>query len=182
MASFLPCFLAMLTGLLLGDPRDVQGVLNDAEAGNSKTIVLITDGKPTDREQALAAADAVKVRASWPALAWRGRPVSPRSSAAQTGALHAPCYPRPSLLHCLAHTCVTAFPVLLSSHLQAEGIKMVVVGAGEIDYDTLKELSSGPSFTFGGWKGRGSRSCKGPGLHCSCRSPPKLPPLTSGMA
>ncbi|KAL4445441.1 hypothetical protein ABPG77_011266 [Micractinium sp. CCAP 211/92] len=67
-----------------------QGVLNDAEAGNSKTIVLITDGKPTDREQALAAADAVK----------------------------------------------------------AEGIKMVVVGAGEIDYDTLKELSSGPSFTF----------------------------------
>ncbi len=75
-ASFLPCFLAMLTGLLLGDPRDVQGVLNDAEAGNSKTIVLITDGKPTDREQALAAADAVKVRASWPAFAWRGRPVS----------------------------------------------------------------------------------------------------------
>lgn len=37
------------------------------------------------------------------------------------------------------------------SPLQAQGLKMVVVGAGEIDYDTLKELSSGPSFTFGAW-------------------------------
>lgn len=67
-----------------------QGVLDGEEVANSKTIVLITDGKPTDREQALAAADAAK----------------------------------------------------------AQGLKMVVVGAGEIDYDTLKELSSGPSFTF----------------------------------
>lgn len=39
-----------------------QGVLDGEEVANSKTIVLITDGKPTDREQALAAADAAKVR------------------------------------------------------------------------------------------------------------------------
>lgn len=55
-----------MTGMPSGVLRNVQGVLDGEEVANSKTIVLITDGKPTDREQALAAADAAKVRTSWP--------------------------------------------------------------------------------------------------------------------
>jgi Mg-chelatase subunit ChlD len=68
----------------------LQGELLTQDAESRRTIVLITDGKPTDREDALAAAERAR----------------------------------------------------------SYGIKMVVVGAGEIDYDTLKALASGPQFVF----------------------------------
>ncbi|EFN58081.1 hypothetical protein CHLNCDRAFT_142385 [Chlorella variabilis] len=67
-----------------------QGVLLEEDTQASRTIVLITDGKPTDPQPTFEAADAAKAR----------------------------------------------------------GIKMVVVGAGEIDYATLKALASGPQFVF----------------------------------
>lgn len=78
--SWLPCLLASLS----------QGVLLEEDTQASRTIVLITDGKPTDPQPTFEAADAAKAR----------------------------------------------------------GIKMVVVGAGEIDYATLKALASGPQFVF----------------------------------
>ena len=68
----------------------LQGELLTQDAESRRTIVLITDGKPTDREDALAAAERAR----------------------------------------------------------SYGIKMVVVGAGEIEYDTLKALASGPQFVF----------------------------------
>ena len=67
-----------------------QDVLLREDAATARTIVLITDGKPTDNVDALEAARAAK----------------------------------------------------------AKGLKMVVVGAGDIDYQTLKELASGPSYVF----------------------------------
>lgn len=71
-----------------------------------------------------------------------------------------------------------AGPLTPSSTRQAQGIKMVVVGAGEIDYDTLKELSSGPSFTFGGWAPW--REGRGLARHsCALHAGPPVTPLPS---
>lgn len=69
-------------------------MLLEEEGAPSRTIVLITDGKPTDAPDALEAADKAR----------------------------------------------------------AKGIKMVLVGAGDIDYTTLRDLSSGPSFTFANYQ------------------------------
>jgi uncharacterized protein YegL len=68
----------------------LQSYLSGLQSGHPRTILLLTDGQPTDKPEALAAAEAAK----------------------------------------------------------AAGLRLVAVGAGDVDFETLSQMSSGADAVF----------------------------------